>query len=72
MNQVYFYPNDRMGGIQGMGSARLNPFMNQVYFYVEKRGGPTASRLFCLNPFMNQVYFYAGRRSGKIPRIFSS
>ena len=36
---------------------RLNPFMNQVYFYYPVQPG---DRLFfpSLNPFMNQVYFY--------------
>ena len=40
--------------------ASLNPFMNQVYFYILNW------RLICgksvqgLNPFMNQVYFYRG------------
>ena len=39
---------------------RLNPFMNQVYFYgrAAEGGGCAAER--CLNPFMNQVYFYMG------------
>ena len=36
---------------------RLNPFMNQVYFYTndELLKGKASNGL---NPFMNQVYFY--------------
>ena len=35
----------------------LNPFMNQVYFYVWCSGWSEGG-VKCLNPFMNQVYFY--------------
>ena len=58
MNQVYFYfasAQDR----KASHFLRLNPFMNQVYFYAENMirllGSPETTGL---NPFMNQVYFY--------------
>ena len=58
MNQVYFYELEKIKEEYGN---RLNPFMNQVYFYNEF-GDRVISKLYCksLNPFMNQVYFYDG------------
>ena len=39
-------------------AARLNPFMNQVYFYRERALSMHMATSMSLNPFMNQVYFY--------------
>ena len=36
---------------------RLNPFENQVYFYIPSDSADI-SYCCCLNPFENQVYFY--------------
>ena len=36
----------------------LNPFMNQVYFYLSPIIAISRRWRWCLNPFMNQVYFY--------------
>ena len=56
MNQVYFYMRDLVEAADEW-VYRLNPFMNQVYFY--EQGIATGKELEkCLNPFMNQVYFY--------------
>ena len=37
---------------------RLNPFMNQVYFYFGEHCINEDDGEYRLNPFMNQVYFY--------------
>ena len=36
----------------------LNPFMNQVYFYIFTKTAKMVDGYNRLNPFMNQVYFY--------------
>ena len=36
----------------------LNPFMNQVYFYLDRPALKDKIAADSLNPFMNQVYFY--------------
>ena len=56
MNQVYFY-RYRLEWDASDARRGLNPFMNQVYFYILQRG---YRQVVCLrlNPFMNQVYFY--------------
>ena len=56
MNQVYFYC-EAVNDISGIHRSRLNPFMNQVYFY-RSLWLPHQRYLLGLNPFMNQVYFY--------------
>ena len=43
---------------KGAGRDSLNPFENQVYFYVAAVPLGRASALKGLNPFENQVYFY--------------
>ena len=58
MNQVYFYLVQAWAEIKAESSRRLNPFMNQVYFYNAERQAATGRRSERLNPFMNQVYFY--------------
>ena len=37
---------------------RLNPFENQVYFYLEALSEKYGKETVSLNPFENQVYFY--------------
>ena len=55
MNQVYFYPTGC--GKSSLIRQGLNPFMNQVYFYVAVGALSVLSMKTGLNPFMNQVYF---------------
>ena len=67
MNQVYFYPMPRSSNAI-LPAYRLNPFMNQVYFYfllLTNKDKP----LKCLNPFMNQVYFYAALPKPRRARV---
>ena len=45
-----------------VGQTCLNPFMNQVYFYLDAPSHGGRAALPCLNPFMNQVYFYVRQK----------
>ena len=48
---------------------RLNPFMNQVYFYRVKDDRDQRLQICGLNPFMNQVYFYLSPLVQDMPRL---